>query len=239
VKINAYGLTDQGRVRPHNEDFFTINTEKSLYLLADGMGGHNAGEVASKETCLSYERYFNKNNEEIEAHLKEVFEKTNKRIFTQSKKSAHYRNMGATFIVCHVREAAAHILHAGDVRAYHFRDRTLIQITEDHSSVSELVKLGQITKEQAKNHPFRNRVTRAVGPKDTISPDYNKIELTEHDIVCLCSDGLWGMVDDDKILSVLAKQADIESKSLELIDQALAAGGTDNITVLLIECGRN
>jgi serine/threonine protein phosphatase PrpC len=237
LKINAYGLTNKGSVRSNNEDYFTINSQKSLFLLADGMGGHNAGEVASKETCRLYDSFFNPDDKALETHLKEIFTKTNKLIFKRSEKNSKLKNMGATFIVCHIHSSTAHILHAGDVRAYHFRNHTLKQITEDHSSVAELVKVGQITKEQAKEHPLRNRVTKAVGPKETINPDYNRVELAQHDIIFLCSDGLWSMVDDDKILSILIKKESIENKSKELMDKALAAGGTDNITVLLIEYG--
>ncbi|MBN1797980.1 MAG: Stp1/IreP family PP2C-type Ser/Thr phosphatase [Spirochaetales bacterium] len=236
MKINSYGISNQGRVRSNNEDFFHINKEKSLFLLADGMGGHNAGEVASKETCRFYESSFNPDAQEIENHFKAVFKKTNDRIFNFGKKNKDLKNMGATFIVCYIHNSTAHILHAGDVRAYHFQNHTLNQITEDHSLVAELLKQGQITKKQVKEHPLRNRVTNAVGAKEIVYPDYNRVELLQDDIILLCSDGLWNMVDDDKILSIITAQESIETICKKLLDEALAAGGTDNITILLIEC---
>jgi serine/threonine protein phosphatase PrpC len=235
LKTTAYGQTHQGLVRSNNEDFFIINNQKSLFLLADGMGGHNAGEVASKGTCRLYDTDFNPEAADPPSHMREVFEKTNVRIFNQAGDNPELQNMGATFIVCHVRNKSAHILHAGDVRGYHFRNGKLKQITSDHSLVGELLKQGQLTAKEAREHPLKNRVTKAVGPLETINPDYNKVELRAKDILLLCCDGLWNMVDDNNICAVLDTDGTIEHKAGELINQALLAGGEDNITVLLIQ----
>ncbi|MEJ2663218.1 MAG: Stp1/IreP family PP2C-type Ser/Thr phosphatase [Spirochaetia bacterium] len=235
MKITAYGQTHQGLVRSNNEDFFIINNQKSLFLLADGMGGHNAGEVASKEACRLFDKDFNPDSGDIKSHMREVFVKTNGLIYEQAAKIRDLEHMGATFIVCHIRESIAHILHAGDVRGYHFRSHKLKQVTADHSVVGELVKQGQLSQKEARQHPLKNRVTKAVGPRETIDPDYNKVELRADDMVLLCCDGLWNMVEDKNIGTVLKSEETIENKTGELINQALAGGGDDNITVLLIQ----
>jgi serine/threonine protein phosphatase PrpC len=158
LKTTAYGQTHQGLVRSNNEDFFIINNQKSLFLLADGMGGHNAGEVASKGTCRLYDTDFDPEAADPPSHMREVFEKTNVRIFKQAGDNPELQNMGATFIVCHVRNTSAHILHAGDVRGYHFRNGKLKQITSDHSLVGELVKQGQLTAKEARSVRWKQSI---------------------------------------------------------------------------------
>ncbi len=235
MNTTAYGQTHQGLVRSNNEDFFIINDQKSLFLLADGMGGHNAGEVASKGACRLYDTDFDPDASDLPSHMSEVFKRTNERIFKQAGNEPELQNMGATFIVCHISNSSAHILHAGDVRCYHFRNGKLKQVTDDHSLVGELLKQGELTEKEARQHPLKNRVTKAVGPRETIDPDYNKVELRAGDIILLCCDGLWNMVDNNNICAVLKTDGTAQDKAGELINRALQAGGEDNITVLLIQ----
>lgn len=235
MSLKSFALTNKGLVRTNNEDYFLINLEKSIYLLADGMGGHRAGEVASHGACKLFDKYFTTPEENIENHLIDIFTKVNKTIINQSKNKEELKGMGATFIACYIENKHAHFCHVGDVRAYHFRDNSLTRITEDHSSVASLVKQGFITEEQAKNHPLRSRVSRAIGSDENIIPDYNIIKINKNDIILLCSDGLWNMVDNNKILKILSKDANVEIKCIELVKKANEAGGKDNITVILIE----
>ncbi len=229
------GLTDKGKIRENNEDFFLIDEDKSLYLLADGMGGYNGGEVASKTACRLFDEFFKVDGKNIEAHLIEVFKKVNENIFKEGKEKEELKGMGTTFIACHIRENSAHICHVGDVRAYLFRNDVLTPITEDHSLVYQLLKEGHITEEEAAIHPLRSRLTKAIGPSVEIIPDYNKRELKNKDIVLLCSDGLWNMLSDEEIAGVLKKGVEIETKIYELIDKANEVGGKDNVTVVLVE----
>jgi PPM family protein phosphatase len=235
LKYSSYALTNPGRIRPNNEDFFVIDNQKSLYLLADGMGGHNAGEVASQGVCKLFEKYFEYPEENIKNHMVDVFKKVNNIIFTQSSKDESLKGMGATFIACYIKNGIAHLCHAGDVRAYRFRNENLKQITEDHSSVASLIKQGFITEEQAKEHPLRSRVSRAVGINKNTFPDYNQIVLNKNDTILLCSDGLWNMLDNNNILEVLSKPDKIEEKCRELLKKANNEGGKDNVTAILIE----
>lgn len=233
--IKGFGLTDKGKIRNNNEDFLLIDEDKSLYLLADGMGGHKGGEVASRTACKLFDEFFKVDVKNIEAHLIEVFKKVNENIFKDGGKKEELKGMGTTFIACYIRENFAHICHVGDVRIYLFRNDNLTRLTEDHSLVYQLLKEGHITEEEAKSHPLRSRLTKAIGPFPEIMPDYNKRELKNKDIVLLCSDGLWNMLKDEEIVRILKKDADIKTKTHELIDKANEAGGEDNIAVVLVE----
>jgi serine/threonine protein phosphatase PrpC len=236
VTIKGFGMTDKGMYRPRNEDFFLIDEGKSLYLLADGMGGHKAGEVASVGACRLFDNFFDPSSPHIAEHFRTVFEKTNRILFEQASKREDLAGMGATFIACHAAGKAAYILHAGDVRAYLRRRGAIKRLTEDHSLVAELVRSGHLTPEQAAVHPMKSQVTKAIGIREAITPGFAGVDLEVEDILLLCSDGLWGTVREEKIGSALDPGMDLDEMAAALVAEANRAGGKDNITVVLIGC---
>ncbi len=235
VEKKGFGITDKGKQRKNNEDFLLLNESKSLYIVADGMGGHKAGEVASQLSCEYFIKYFNANFNNIKEHLFEIFNQTNNLVFNEAQKQDELSGMGTTFIACHIESNNAHFVHAGDVRAYLFRKNNLKQLTEDHSTIALMLKNKLITKEEAKEHPLRNNVNKALGIDENIKPDYTHLKILQNDLILLCSDGLWGMIDDEIIQNILKTTKNIELKTKELIKNANNAGGKDNITALLIK----
>jgi protein phosphatase len=234
IKINTIGNTDTGKVREVNEDSFVINESKQLFIVADGMGGHNAGDVASKMACDLYSDKFNPNAEDIKLEMKAVFEQVNDDVFNDAKENMEHYGMRTTLIVSHIKDDTIHIAHAGDVRCYLLRDGMIKPLTEDHTLVYHLVKEGIITPEEAKKHPMRSQVAKSIGNEQKVDPDYSTETLKKGDIYLLCSDGLWNMLEDACIKSILEKESSLEDRAKILIDTANDNGGKDNITVLLI-----
>jgi PPM family protein phosphatase len=234
--VSSSGLTDIGRVRGNNEDFFLLDDGKGLYVLADGMGGHNAGEVAASGACRLFDAYFDPAAPDMAAHMTSVFARTNALLFEQGSTHEELRGMGATFIACHVAGSAAYLLHAGDVRGYLYRDGGLRQLTRDHSLVAELVRSGHLSPAEAAAHPLRNQVTQAVGNREEAAPDVDAVGLRPGDLLLLCSDGLWGAVDDETIRAGLAGESDSRGKASRLVARANEAGGKDNVTVVVLRC---
>ena len=233
--LQVFGETDIGKKRENNEDYFLINHEKKLFLLADGMGGQNAGEVASYFSCIYFDQLFSVKAPDIKTHLLEVFKETNSRIIKKSKSEKELDGMATTFIACHINGGLAHLCHAGDVRAYHFKDNELRQVTDDHSTVMMMVRRGLITEQQAHIHPLRNMVYKSIGAGKMVKPDYNLIQYSSNDLLMLCSDGLWNILSNNEIKKVLQKETTVREKTRMLIDESNKAGGEDNITVILIE----
>jgi PPM family protein phosphatase len=239
----CFGLTDVGRIRDKNEDAFAILSDRYLYIVADGMGGHNAGEVASSEAVVAADAYFSaelvermrREPDQIKPILKSALEEINRRVLQKSTENPAFARMGCAFIVAFANDNILHTCHVGDVRCYVCRDSGIVQITSDHTQVTELVRAGRMSPEEAERSPFRSILTRAIGGTDDISPEYNSFALVDGDRVLLCSDGLWGMVPDKEIHSIVRKKADLGAICQELVDTANAAGGKDNITVVMFE----
>lgn len=233
--VKAFAETSTGKVRKENQDCYRINHQTTLYILADGMGGHKAGKFAAQKACDTFNNLFNPHDNDKETHLTRVFVSTNNSLFQMAQQKAEYDGMGATFIACHIQHGFAHFCHAGDTRAYFFRNNELSQITEDHSTVALLLKNGLINIHDAKQHPLRNRINRAIGTQANTMPDYNKIPVVPNDIILLCSDGLWSAIDDNEIEIILKKQISSNEKLKLLHEQANQSGGNDNITAILIK----
>jgi PPM family protein phosphatase len=239
----CFGLTDVGRTREKNEDSFAILSDRNLFIVADGMGGHNAGEVASSEAVATADALFSAEMVErmrteqapIQPILQSALEEINRRIIQKSSENRAFSGMGCAFIVAFANDNILHTCHVGDVRCYVCRDSGIVQITSDHTQVAELVRAGRMSPEEAERSPLRSILTRAIGGTDDISPEYNSFALADGDRVLLCSDGLWGMVRDEKIHSIVRKKADLGAICQELIDTANAAGGKDNISVIMLE----
>ena len=245
--MEYFGITDKGRVRPTNQDIYRLEVrpekESAFLLVCDGMGGANAGNVASRFAADSFLAdaavALDSAPDEIMRHktMLHALEKANDTVFGLAGRQPEFRGMGTTLVGAFVQGREASILNVGDSRAYLFDGETLRQVSEDHSYVEEMRRLGRISAEDARTHPQKNLITRAVGVDATVDGDLFEVELAETDILLLCSDGLTGMVEDEKIAEVLAKAGTLEDKGRELLTLALEGGGRDNITVALFTRG--
>jgi protein phosphatase len=230
----AAGLTDTGRKRRRNEDAFVC--DPPLFAIADGMGGAQAGELASRLAAAVIEE--GGSALDGEAAVVGVVRTANTRIFERALQDPSVAGMGTTATVALVDERAGTLTlaHVGDSRAYHFRDGTLQQLTTDHSLVGELVRTGRLTEAEAAVHPHRSVITRALGTDADVEVDARTVELTPGDVVLLCSDGLSAMVRDEEIVQLLESSAgDPHVAADALVRAANDAGGEDNVTVVLFE----
>ena len=244
-KLKIHGLTDEGLVREHNEDYISWDDEKGLLILADGMGGHNAGEVASElavksitsalEDVLSPEV---KDTCEVnfEDAVKEAVVYANDEINQHAKEHPECHGMGTTIVMALFQDEFVILGSVGDSRIYRFRQGELKQITTDHSLVQEMIDNGYMSEEEALNSTNRNLITRALGIADNVDVDVARHETLPGDIYLLCSDGLSDMVIDEDIFSVLVKaRNDINRACQDLVDLAKENGGHDNVSVILAE----
>ena len=245
--MEYFGITDKGRVRPTNQDIYRLEVrpekESAFVLVCDGMGGANAGNVASRFAADSFladaAGALDSAPDEIMRHktMLHALEKANDTVFGLAGRQPEFRGMGTTLVGAFVQGREASILNVGDSRAYLCDGETLRQVSEDHSYVEEMRRLGRISAEDARTHPQKNLITRAVDVVATVDGDLFEVELRDTDILLLCSDGLTGMVEDEKIAEVLAKAGTLEDKGRELLTLALEGGGRDNITVALFTRG--
>lgn len=242
--MTGFGKSDIGRVRLCNEDSIFVQNSPggclhNFYIVADGMGGHKSGEVASGNAVKFFRHFVEYKNEigktEILDILVEGVGYANKKVYEMSKEDDAYTNMGTTFLVASVYEDKVFIAHVGDSRLYIVRNDEIKQITSDHTYVMEMVRSGIITKEEAKIHPDRNIITRALGIDEELSIDGIFYKILPDDIIIMCSDGLYEMIDDDGILSIVSDKAlNLEERTEKLIKTANLCGGRDNISVVLI-----
>ena len=239
------GKTDVGRVRQENQDDYRAGElpgDAAWVLVCDGMGGARGGREASQSACNVIERCFQEQYAqcmpgEEEAFLKRALISANRFIFQKAMHEEAFAGMGTTAVCALVRAGQAFLCHAGDSRAYLYRDGKLTQLTHDHSYVQELVDCGTITVEEAEHHPQKNIITKALGVDYRLEPECTIVKVQPGDLLLLCSDGLTGMVEDEKIAEVLAKAGTLEDKGRELLTLALEGGGRDNITVALFTRG--
>jgi PPM family protein phosphatase len=227
---DSFADSDTGRARRANEDAFFARAP--VFAVADGMGGAQAGEVASR-TVVDCLRRGLPDGGSPEQRLAALAEEANGLIHRKAAEDEQRAGMGTTLTAAYVDEDAVSFGHVGDSRAYLFRDRTMRQLTNDHSLVGEMVRRGKLTAEQAEEHPQRSIITRALGPEPAVEVDHMTTYARDGDVFLLCSDGLTSMVGDDAIEQVLREAPDLRSAGQKLIDAANAAGGRDNITVVL------
>ena len=227
--------TDVGLVRKQNEDAAWFDEELAIFAVADGMGGHLAGEVASAMAIESVKKIARCGMRPGITALREMAAKAHDAIFAHAEKNPQCAGMGTTLSVLWRCKGYAYIAHVGDSRIYRLRAGELQQITQDHSLVEELVRARVITREQARTHPRRNVITRALGTHGENQPDVLAADMMPGDLWLLCSDGLTGMVEDEIICRVLNEQP-LEKAADTLIDLALKAGGRDNVTLVLYRC---
>jgi protein phosphatase len=226
-----YAATDTGRQRRANED--ALLSRSPLFVVADGMGGAQAGEVASQIAVEAFKRGL-RDSLEPEAALAELTREANARIHELSHSHTEQAGMGTTLTAMYVGEQDVAIAHVGDSRAYCLRDGELIRLTDDHSLVDELMRQGRLTPEEAEEHPQRSVITRALGPEGTVEVDTRSFHARAGDVYLLCSDGLTTMVSEQELTRVLRDQRQLRGAGEALIAAANAAGGRDNITVLLV-----
>jgi PPM family protein phosphatase len=222
--------TDTGRQRRDNED--SAYARAPVFVVADGMGGAQAGEVASHIAVEVFEEGI-PDGGSPEERLADRAREANKRIHDLSKTQQERAGMGTTLTAAYLQDSELAIAHVGDSRAYLFRDGELKMLTRDHSLVAELVQRGKLTEEQAAEHPQRSIITRALGPEPTVEVDTVTYPVRAGDVLLLCSDGLTSMLSDDQLATILTSTTDLGAAAQALIDEANAAGGRDNITVVL------
>lgn len=238
--LRAWGMKDVGRCRDINQDYIFLSEEPmgnlpNLFLVADGMGGHRAGDLASEYTVSRVCEAVTKSMQKIPFQiLKGAFQYANQKLIEKAGESPAYAGMGTTLVAVTVQDDTAYVANVGDSRLYKIGG-TIEQITEDHSLVEEMVRMGEISKEEARNHPEKNIITRAIGVSETVEPDYFDTKLEKGECLLLCSDGLSNMLEDAQIKEILDRRTDLRSGAEELVREANRNGGKDNIAVVLIE----
>lgn len=239
LKISSFGKSDIGLRRSNNEDAFLVNVELGINVLADGMGGPAAGEIASDIFTKTALEVFLTNRVEFEPECQEIIEDAyriaNKRILDHTGTHPHHKGMGCTAELLYFFDQKFLLGHVGDSRTYLFRNEQLKQLTKDHSLVQQQLDQGLIKREQARTHRYRNVLLRAVGTSEILAVDILKGKVAPGDLFLLCSDGLTALVEDDSIRNAMASGAGIDEKVEMLIQLAKTAGGHDNITVILTE----
>jgi protein phosphatase len=242
MKWEAHGATDVGRQRTRNEDRYLVSVERALFAVADGMGGHAAGDVASRTAIETVDRLVGgppeagQDREQRVGQLMEAARAANLAILDDAAREPERAGMGTTLTVFGVfpEDRSRMIVHVGDSRAYLLRDGRLSQLTTDHTWVQRQVELGKLSPRRARVHPYSSVLTHALGVPDDDRVDAYSGEILAGDLYLLCTDGLTTVLEDDSIESVLHHDGDLASCAQELIDAANQAGGPDNITVVLV-----
>ena len=247
MKLQAFGLSDIGKKRGRNEDSFLVNQDLRLFLVADGMGGHSGGEFASRFAVNTVEEVIQSMNTDPEAtvisgvnsdeadfgdRLRYAIQVASQKIYDQAMFDQELKGMGTTIVAAMVDGNKACIANVGDSRVYLVRGSEIKQLTLDHSLVSEQMRAGIISEDDAKKHRFKNIITRSVGYQEEVEIDITYLDLQLGDILVLCTDGLTNMLDDNEILQIV-KENGIETAARNLIQGANNHGGDDNVTVVL------
>ncbi len=248
LRIEVAGETNVGMKRTHNEDNFSILEESGLYIVADGMGGHASGEVASKMAVDALREFFaatandpertwpykmDRSKGYEENRLITGIKLANLRIYESAQRDPRQRGMGTTIVTMFAVEDGVYIAHVGDSRIYRVRDGKIEQLTEDHSLLNDYIKMKRLTPEEIANFPHKNVIVRALGMKDTVKVDTRFEQPRAGDVYLLCSDGLSGPVTDDELLQITSNAGDLKTAATKLIERANQNGGPDNITVVL------
>ncbi|MEM8962884.1 MAG: Stp1/IreP family PP2C-type Ser/Thr phosphatase [Acidobacteriota bacterium] len=246
-RVRSYGMTDVGLLRSHNEDCLDLNDSNQVYVVADGMGGHNHGEVASRIAVQSIHEFMGQIDgnasqepwdEGLQPHssrLKKSIQIAHDQVLSAIREDGSLLGMGTTVVGAMVRAETVAVAHVGDSRAYRLRGGHLELLTQDHTWVNEQVVAGYLTEDQAKTHPLKNVVTRALGGDNDVVVDVMEIAVAAGDLFLLCSDGLTTMLSDQEIHERLVGGRSLEAICRQLIADANARGGFDNITVLLFK----
>ena len=252
MELSFWAATDVGKKREINEDNFLVDKKLSLFIVADGMGGHASGEVASKMAAETIGEFYQRTREDedatwpykmdrslsyIENRLVCGIKLANLRIFETSNRDLRYKGMGTTIVSTLVAGDKIYVGHVGDSRVYRVRDSGIVQLTRDHSLLEDYKEAkSDMTEEEERNFPHKNVITRALGMRETVQVDIRSHQIKSGDVYVLCSDGLSGMVQDDSIAQTVSGAKSLERAVAELVDAANRNGGTDNVTTLLLQC---
>ncbi len=248
VRVETAGETSVGMKRNHNEDSYAILSEDDLFIVADGMGGHASGEIASQMAIDTMRDFFRATSQDPEATWPYKMDKTrgyqenrlitgiklaNLRIFEAAQRNAGQRGMGTTMVALLAVDDGVLVGHVGDSRVYRLREGKLTQLTEDHSLLNDYIKMKRLSPEEIASFPHKNVIVRALGMKDTVKVDCFLDKPEVGDIYVLCTDGLSGPVSDEEIREIIAGNGDLPGASKALVERANRNGGPDNITVVL------
>lgn len=232
---------NRGVVRKNNEDACFVIPSKEFYIVADGVGGNKSGEIASSTAVEKLAQFVKDNDldacetpDEIFAFFTEAIDMANESIYRQGQKNSMNRGMATTIVMAYIYDDSTYITNIGDSRAYLYRDGLLKRITKDHTYVNELIEKGVITKGEAEYHQQKNVITKALGAEKGAEPDFYKVGLKNNDILVLCSDGLYGEVGEEKMANLMEYSSSMNDLSARLVDEAIRAGGRDNITVICV-----
>ncbi len=251
MKIRYAAKTDVGMKRTHNEDYFSLIEDEQLFIVADGMGGHASGEVASKMAAETISEFYQHTKDEeatwpfkmdrslsfLENRLVCGIRLSNLRIFETACREMRYKGMGTTIVTALVSGDKAYLGHVGDSRGYRIRNKEIVQLTRDHSLLEDYKEAKpDMTEEEERNFPHKNVITRALGMRESVQVDIKSHQIEDGDYYILCSDGLSGMLSDPKILEIVINADSLERAVAELTDSANRAGGTDNVTTLILHC---
>ena len=251
MRIRYAAKTDVGMKRTHNEDYFSLIEQDQLFLVADGMGGHASGEVASKMATETIQEFFTRSQDDdvtwpykldlalsfVENRLVVGVKMANQRIYETALKDLRLKGMGTTIVGGQIVGDKLYIAHVGDSRCYRVRAAKIQQMTRDHSLLEDYKDAKpNMSEDEQRKFPHKNVITRALGMREHVQVDVLAHDIQDRDTLLLCSDGLSGMVEDPKLLEVVKSAPDLETAVSNLIEAANAAGGTDNITVLALQC---
>lgn len=238
--MKTFSMIDVGRKREVNQDYIFVSNEPlgnlpNLLIVADGMGGHRAGDLASRYAVETLkEDLANSTEDGPEAMIRKAIQSANQKLIEAARQDVRLEGMGTTLVVATVIEHTLYFANVGDSRLYLLHD-TIKQLSKDHSFVQEMVRLGGIDAEEAKHHPDKNIITRAVGAREKVEVDFFEYRLKKGDIILMCTDGLSNMVEDEEMLAIVKSSRDIVEAVERLVERANDNGGNDNIGVILAE----
>jgi protein phosphatase len=251
MRIRYAAKTDVGMKRNHNEDYFSLIEDEQLFLVADGMGGHASGEVASKMAAEVLQEFYVRTKDDeatwpykmdrqlsyVENRLVVGIKMANQRIFHAACRDIKFKGMGTTIVSGQVVGDKFYIAHVGDSRCYRIRNGSIQQMTRDHSLLEDYKDAKpNMSEDEQRKFPHKNVITRALGMRETVQVDVLAHDIQDQDVFLLCSDGLSGMIEDAKIMELVKAAPDLELAVSKLVEAANEAGGTDNITVLALQC---
>lgn len=238
--MRATAITDIGKTRAVNQDYIYASVEgigclPNLFVVADGMGGHKAGDTASRYTVETLKALIAESEEtDALSVISEAVKSVNTLLIKKAGESEDYQGMGTTLVIASIFGNVLRVANVGDSRLYVIDDE-ITQITRDHSLVEEMVLAGQLSRSEARTHAKKNVITRAIGGEEEVEPEMFSVDLKENSKILMCSDGLTNMLEDDEIMRIVKNSPDIEEAAAVLIDRANANGGKDNISVVIVE----
>jgi len=244
-QVESLGISDVGLIRESNEDVWAVFPERGLFLLADGMGGRAAGEIAAQEAvavCSKLVEGWHVPDEKVKIDegvdfFRKALQRVNTQVYEKGCSEKALNGMGTTLVTLYFLNDYGILAHVGDSRIYRLRTHHLEQLTEDHSLVTELLSLGEMKPENALTFPYQHILTRAIGTAAKVEPSLNAVQVESYDLFMLCSDGLTNYVTDKEISQILSSDLSLKERGQKLVDLANEHGGGDNVTLVLVDVG--